>query len=369
MAKHRAKRLARKEKKSHFWIGAFLYAVVALVLIGMGLNYLWDFLSAYEVSRPGHTVDSYMETLTPQHILDLAGGDLVSQVDDRLRDEAGCRAQILASLSGEFTCARNISRSSDRTRVYVLRLGSQVIGSFRMEQVGQSRWNFTPWEVTGEEFDLSYLLGETVNVVAPDGYTVLVNGLPLPRECVVEEIPYPQLSEIAGSYELPTMLRYEAGPLLAGTTVTMTDQAGRPVDTDFDPQAALDNCVEGERAQLEETIRTFLTAYVDYTSRNIEDLTVALNALKGLMIPDGELAHRMTGAQNGLSWIPRGQTATITNLEMDLISRLEDGLYFCDVTFAVDTTKGFQTTKTVTRAQVVFRRTGAGLLAETMIII
>lgn len=361
------KRVAKNSNR--FWIGAGIYAAVALVVIGIGLFLFWSFLTAYEASRPRNTVDSYMETLTPQHILDLAGEALLDQVDGRLLNEEACKAQILSALEGRFTYARNISRSTEDTQVYVLRLGRQVVGSFWMEQTGQSAWNFTPWEVTGEEFDLSYLLGEPVTVTAPEEYTVFVNGMPLPRECVVEEIPYDEFAEIADSYDLPVMVRYKAGPLLGEITISVTDGGGEPADVEFDPWEVLDNCSDEERTLLEKTIRPFVEAYVDYTSHTTVNLYTSLATLKRLMIPKGELAQRMEAARSSLEWIPASQTASITDLEINLISRLDEGLYFCDVTFNVYARNPYGNVHTVTQAKIVFRQTDSGLLAESMIIL
>ena len=363
------KRLAPKEGGSRFWLVVILCALAALILIGVGLSYFWNFLEAYEVSRPRNTVNSYMEDLSAQHILDLAGEELVRQVDGRVMDRETCRAEALTALEGEYTCAKNLSRSTEEKQVYALRAGSRVIGSFWMEQVGEPQWDFIPWAVTGEEFDLSFLLSEPVSVIAPEEYTVYVNGSPLPRACVVEEYPYPQLADIADSYDLPVMVRYETGPLLGPTTVTLTDSLGRNVDPAADTGTFLENCADEERAELEETVRTFVTTYVNYSTRNESDLDVGLAALQRLMIPGGALAKRMKNAQEGFEWIPAHQTAEVADLRIDLITRLSEGLYFCDVTFTVNLHNNYNNPQTVTTAKMVFRQTDNGLLAESMIIL
>ena len=363
-----AKRLAKREKGSHFWLGAGIYAAVALVLIGIGLSCFWDFLSAYEVSRPGHTVDSYMETLNARHILDLAGEDLLAQVDGRLGDGETYKAQVLAALAGKYTCARNISRSTDQTQVYALRLGSQVIGSVQMEQVGQSHWNFTPWAVTGEEFDLSFLLGEKVSVTIPQDYTVLVNGISLPQDCVVEEaIPYPQLAEFAGDYDLPTMVRYEAGPFLGEATVTILDGAGEPVDLETHAEIFLENCDQGEREKVEKAVEAFIKCYVDFTSCAGEGPIAMLEELNKLMVPRGELARRMRGALDGLYWVT-DRHASVSALEVSQVSRLAEDLYFCDVTYTVDTRDITGQVQVESHIKLMFRQTGSGLLAEAMVV-
>ena len=360
------------ESSNRFWTGVGIYVAVALVLIGIGLALFWNFLGAYEASRPRNTVADYLETLTPQHILDLAGEDLLAKVDERLRDEDGCKAQVLAALEGNYTYARNTSRSTEDTQVYALRLGRQIIGSFEMKQTGRSSWNFTPWEVTGEEFDLSYLLTEPVKVTVPEAYTVYVDGVPLPRECVVEEMTYDAFAELVDNgdnYDFPVMLRYETGPLLGEAAVTVTDGAGQPADLEFDPMAVLDNCTDEEKTAMDKTIRTFVKAYVNYTTRNTSDLNVGLREVKKLIVPGGKLALRMDRVQSTLGDIPPHQTAEVKSVDVNLLTRLDEGLYYCDITFTVQAYNWYHTPLTVSHAKMVFRQTDAGMLAEAMIIL
>ena len=341
------------------------YAALAGAVLVVGLLLFWSFLTAYEASRPRTAVDGYMETLSAQHILDMGWEDLLSQVDGRLQDAETCKALLLAELEGELTYARKTANSTEDTQFYALKLGDRVIGSLAMERTGKPAWGFTPWRVTGEAFDLSALLGEPVRVAVPEGYTVYADGRPLSGEFVAEETTYDELAELDDSYDLPRMFRYEAGPILGEITVSVTDPAGKAAP-EIDTGALLDNCTDGEKTLVEDTVRAFLKAYVDYTTRNISDLDEGLAALKKLMIPDGRLAQRMERGQHGLSGsVPADQTGSITDLEIHLISRLGEGLYFCDLTFTVDAS--YRDTLAVTHANLVFRQTGEGLLAETMI--
>lgn len=360
-----AKRL-KPHERSPFLTGAAIYAGVALLLIGVGLFLLWQFLAAYEASRPRNAVNSYLDNLTAQHILEVVGPDLLPQVDAKLQSEAEASEEILIALQGKFTCAKNVSRSTDDRQVYVLRKGAQVIGSFDLEPTGRPSWGFTPWTVTGEEFDLSFLLGETVDVLAPEGYTVLINGDPLPDTCVAETgIPYPALAEFAGEYSLPTLTRYEAGPVLGDVTVRLLDPEGNETAPAEDSDLYLDNCSAEERESLDLAVRSFIRTYVDYTSCNGGSPTTTLQWLKALMVPGSDLAKRMQNALAGLYWVT-DRNATVADVELGLVSRLSPGFYLCDVTYGVDTRDLTGKVHVESHVKLLFRQSGSTLLAEAM---
>ena len=49
--------MARKKKRNGYAIFMCAYIVIALVLIGVGLTWLWGYAEAYEASQPTSTMD------------------------------------------------------------------------------------------------------------------------------------------------------------------------------------------------------------------------------------------------------------------------------------------------------------------------
>lgn len=362
--------MAKRVKRSTispFRKGVIIYAAVTLTLIGVGLALFWSFLTAYEASRPKNTVNVYLESLTAEQIREEALPALLEQVDTRVQDEAACRERLLEALQGELTAAKNVTRSTGDTYVYVLRQGNQAIGSFQMEQTGKPSWGFAPWTVTGEEFDLSFLLGDKVSLTVPPSYTVYVDGLPLPGSCVAEEgIPYPELAEFTGDYELPAMVRYEAGPFLGQAEVTLTDGEGNAVAPDAGNEVFLDNCAPEEKEAVEEAARAFVQTYVDYVSCTGSDPATTLQWLKKLMVPDSALAKRMRDALAGLHWVS-DRHATVSGMEAGLISRVGEDLYFCEVAYTVNTRDITGQVQVENRVKLLLRQTNGKLLAEAMV--
>mgnify|MGYP007111732014 CR=1 FL=1 len=52
---------------SKFAIAMIIYAFVFLLLAGAGLSFFWDYMVAYEASRPKIAINAYMQGLTEEH--------------------------------------------------------------------------------------------------------------------------------------------------------------------------------------------------------------------------------------------------------------------------------------------------------------
>ena len=74
-----------------FTICLLLYAIVFLVALGFGLDWLWGYMVSYEASRPNHAVENYMKNLTPAYICDQSA-DLIAKADSC--DHGGPQRQI-----------------------------------------------------------------------------------------------------------------------------------------------------------------------------------------------------------------------------------------------------------------------------------
>ena len=59
---------AQRSKPHSFLVGLLIYALVFLVVAGIGLVLLWNYIDAYEQSRPKLAIDAYMDALTVEHI-------------------------------------------------------------------------------------------------------------------------------------------------------------------------------------------------------------------------------------------------------------------------------------------------------------
>ena len=130
----------KKTELSRFARGMLIYGLVFLLITAAGLAVLWDFMEAYEASRPKTTVNAYMQALTEEHICDLSQ-PLIDQVDKNIQTQAQSRAYILDAI-GEITCAKKIRESTGERQVYVLRTGETVIGTFSIVAEEAGKYGF-----------------------------------------------------------------------------------------------------------------------------------------------------------------------------------------------------------------------------------
>ena len=161
----------KKTRKWIFPLSLLAYALVFLCATAIGLSWFWEFIDAYEMSRPKNTLDAYMQTLTAEYVADRCD-DLIATIDHNVQSEEECREVILNSLNGKFSCAKKNKESTEDHYVYALRCGAKVIGTVEMEARGEEVHGFTPWTITAESFDLSYLLTQGTSITVPKEFPV-----------------------------------------------------------------------------------------------------------------------------------------------------------------------------------------------------
>ena len=364
MAKHKV------GKKRRFWPFALFMAIYALIFLGFlnwGLQKFYQYLTAYEDSRPKHVLTAYMDNLTAEHVCDLSAA-VIDQVDHNLQSEEQCRDYILRALSKEFSYAKKTGKSTETKHIYAIRSGQQVIGEFTMEVVRKDEYGFAYWEVTEEVFDMSYLIGKTVSMVAPDHYTVSVNGIVLDSSYIVgDPIQYEALKPFYGDYSLPVMVTYQAGPILGDFEMITTDTDGNVfvLEEAGDLSKLAQNCTAEQIGQLDAFVDTFLKIYVKYMSSANKSAEGNLYELLQYVVYNSDFYSRMIGALAGqLVTQSRGDTIrTVTN---NYFFRLEEGCYACDVTYTVDTVGHQGLVTTTNNIRIIVVETDRGLRVLTV---
>lgn len=366
--KSSGKKKHKKKRRSFFGLAMFLYAVIFLTAAGFGLKFLWDYMAAYEVSRPDNAVEAYMEQLTPEYIVDRCQ-DMVDGIDHNLQSEAQCRDILLAELSGGVRHAKKIKDCTETRQVYVLKAGSQVVGEFAIEANAPDRYGFTTWSLKEESFDMSYMVGQKQTVTVPGVCTVTVNGVALDESYIIQDkIPYEAIAAYYENYDLPCKVTYEAGPLLGEFSMVVTDPDGsEPVfDENTDWSKYYYNCTEQETEDLDAFVKTFLECYVDFTGSNKNTRHTTYNKLIKHIVEGSDLAVRLKDAIAGLQF---GQSKgdEIVSIDTHLRIRLDDK-FLVDMTYEVDTTGKQGVVRTTTNARLLIVESDKGLKVESIII-
>lgn len=365
-----AKYLKKKEKrvKHPLILGMTIYAVIFLCVATVGLYIFWDYIEAYEASRPQNAIEAYAQQLTPEHISDLSS-DVIAQIDQNLQSEEACRQVIRKAAEGSITYAKKTSASTDTKTVYVLRSGSTVIGSVTMTAASVDKYGFSYWEVSEETFDFSHLIGQVETITVDSTCQVSYNGVVLDESYVIaDNIPYSAVEAFYDNYALPTQLTYQAGPVLSDGEFTVTDGDGNAIDLSDEAamETLLDNCSADERTELDSFVQTFIKAYVKFTGSANKSATSNYHDLMKHVVKGSDLQNRMYMALDGLHWA-QSKGDTLVECTLNRCTKTEEGAYICDVTYLVDTSGREGVVRTTNNVQFAVVRTDDGLKAELLV--
>ena len=186
----------KKQTMSRFWKIYVLATTVLLVVIGGGLGVFYDFIRAYEQSQPIHAAESYTALLDEVLVgtwIDKEAENLTLIYESSENAALACK-KALASLEGDYSCAREYA-SSSQTPVYIVSRGDTPVAKFSLQETEGGRYGFTSWEAVQGEAILTYLQADSVyvDICVPHDSSVRINGIPL--EGSSETVLYPFASE------------------------------------------------------------------------------------------------------------------------------------------------------------------------------
>lgn len=350
-----------------FVLGMVIYALVFALIASAGLWLLWDFMEAYEASRPLNTIRSYVESVTPEDLCD-GSEDLLKQLDSNLQTREEACQVIRQSVAQEFSYAKKSSESSEFRQVYVLRSGRQVIGSFTISAGEEDQYGLRVWELTEKSFDFSHLLGQSVSVTVPSDFTVSVNGNALDGSYITEtDIPYQVLEEFSGEFPLPSMVTYSAEGFLGEASLTVADRNGNPVEITEETNYGLllPECSDEEKVAMDELTEQFLKRYVAFTGGTSGSVSGDYSRLCRHLVPEGKLAKKLYTALEGLRYA-QSVRDTIKSTAINQYARLGEGRYYCDVTYTVETVGKKGAVEMEYNMKIVMLETDVGLRVEAM---
>lgn len=358
----------KKRKFPVFPLCLLVYSIVFLLAVNVGLQYFWNYIEAYEISRPHIATDAYMEQLTADYVCQKSEA-LLEQIDRTVQTREEGLQVMKNALKEPFTCSKWVNRCTDEKLVYVLRSGAQIIGSFEMEPAKEGSYGFYPWTVTNDSFDLSFLLKPGFEVTAPHDAQVFAGGKLLGSDNIVEkDIPYEVLSDLYDTHSLPTRTRYSVGIHLGELSVHAISAQGSPIDLDANPAVFLNNCTGTEKKALEEITNQYINAYVRFTCQTDNALQANFDRLRQFMVSGGQLEGRMRKSFDGLAWVQDRQ-ASIQSLDIHHMVSIGEGRYICDVTcnYKSLNDKG-DIVPGKLNMKLTFVETANGLRAEAMLI-
>ena len=280
--------MTEQKKGSRFLVAFLLYLLLLALLLGAVLLVFRDFLTRYEATRPARAIEQYRQELKSSDLGERCR-DALSKLDAALQDEA----EVLSIVADRLENARiveDVADSDEERRVYRILSEDTECGSLTLKRGPAQRYGFAPWTVAGERYDFSPWF-HTLNVTVPENYSVRCANQELGRSYIVErDIRYEALSACYEFLEgLPTMVRYETGPLLTDSKLSVYDPEGTPVPPARQNETSyLDTCSREQREKMQRFAEAFLPYYLGFTSYRSQ-----YNALKSFTVPDSPFARRL----------------------------------------------------------------------------
>ena len=104
-----------EQKRTRFWRILAICALSFVILAGFGLLLLWDYMAAYEASRPQNAIEQYMAGVTAQSISALP--DVLPEACDLHIQSQKAARKVVADSIGSITYTRNTKLSTDSEMV------------------------------------------------------------------------------------------------------------------------------------------------------------------------------------------------------------------------------------------------------------
>ena len=353
------------EERSRFGTGLIIYILIFLILTAIGLIIFYDWLDAYEKTRPANAVKAYEESLH-EYGLTEAALDSLTGVDRKLQSDKDIIAYTKDLLS-QAGLIRSLEKSTADQQVYTVLAEGKKIGMVVFRPTGEKKFNFNAFVPSEEEYDFS-AWAETVSVNVPEKYTVSVNGFPLDDSyCTESGVRYKTLQDYYSDYSvLPTMVTYTTGNILGKPEVIITDRSGKTFSPeDLSEAAFLDSCTSEDKARLSDFARDFIYNYVQFTADVGGGHYIYYNELRQMISQDSLLLDRMAQSLGSFGYTTT-RSCTITDDSVNICCPFSESVFFVDYSYTTKTVGSGEAVEDSRNVRLVVEESGDRLLVREM---
>ena len=344
------------------------------------LGRVWVYAEEYEASRPNHTMDAYVEALS-RNLWDEGIEETIKAMPHEVQTDEEVAEHVREMLSNGISYTRKGGGGEGRA-VYSLRCNGNEFGTVTIAETedyvspidtasfpwSYLPWSIRPWQVVSESFDFNGLYS-SVEIVIPKTYTVLLNGVRLGPEYIVEKnIPFDVLRSYYERYDmLPTKVKYRFDNIIGGINPTILDENGESftIDPTRDDSQFIRPCTPERLERLSKFTAGFLDRYLKFTSGAVDPVT-GYQRLKPYMLSGSDLDGRMNDAIDGLSWA-HTSSVSVESAQLNGALDLGDHFYICDMSAVTKTyAKGKGETENASNMRVIVRERNDDVRAITL---
>ena len=296
--------MAKKKSRSRKSWGMFLifWALLLLLLGSLVCFFLNRFAERYEQWLPEKIVDGLMEQMSTDDWHRTLRAALPDKSE--YEDTAALFDDYFSSAvaSSPLAYRRDLAESDDTQLSFVVYAGTAKLGRVRLVRTDTPPfWKAKEWKLDSiEAIPLSESLqAVTVQVDAPDGEAVYLNGVALRREQIIDPaVPMEDTSALEQRFLVqPRLVRYSAGPLYGA--IAVTDAEG----TEIAPREAISN------------------GLVQYVIRPRETYSLRVEAPEGMSVT-------VCGAELGADELVNRESIIFRNLDGYLSGQTYETLHY-----------------------------------------
>ena len=326
-------------KKSRFGIGLMIYTWVLLILGGVGLFFLQNYLTAYEASQPKYRLEEYRSAL--EETLPQAAREALGELDPDVQSAEATEAWAMELLRGAQLVKDPVNSTEERPLYLIRTAEGQPLGTVAFGVTDRGNFRLPVWGPVEEHFDFSPYYSST-EITVPSDYAVYVGDRLLGPENIVErDIPYEALEECYQHYEnLPTMVRYESVPFVGDPSLRICDPDGKELTADqLNEDFYLDRCPRKVRDRVEEFVPTFIDLYILFSSDIDNSAYYYYDQIKTMVVrePESQLLRRMRQAFEGFGYSAT-RAATLQSTTVNRVTDLGEDRYLVDVSYETEVT-------------------------------
>ena len=219
--------MAEKRKKSGWGLFLLFWAMLLLMLGFLACVFFYRYAAIYEETRPEKAMDELMASMSEDDWFSalLPGAGEADEYEDA---EALFRSFFDSSVRGRtLSYRRDMSRSDASRTTFTVYAGPARLGevsfvpSDDMLSFGFGRSEWLLESINGTPVTRN-LAAVTVQIDAPDGVAVFINGIPVREEQIIDpSVPLSELTPLETRMEARIrMVRYEVSPLYGEVVVT-----------------------------------------------------------------------------------------------------------------------------------------------------
>lgn len=165
-----------------------VYASLLVLLITLGLYYVWNLLIDYEAGMPDVNMEKFLVEFEAGNIEKLLLEYPVT-VNEYDTEESVRQAYVSMVSDKELSYSKLTGKYTNAAPVYEIHAGDDVIAVAYLSETGKNKHGFSVWDMTDVIFDGYGPARESVSVKVPGSAVVAVNGNVIDEKYLAETQP------------------------------------------------------------------------------------------------------------------------------------------------------------------------------------